>query len=447
MEQATDTTGFTRGPRLVAVWTGGAVVRDLPEVGVLVLGRGDVDVRLDDASVSRRHARLRFGADVRVEDLGSSNGTFVDGEPVVPGEARVVPPGALLEIGSVLVVLRGPDAFVPPPGLVVADPEMQRVHELATLAAKSDLPVLLRGEAGVGKDVLASRLHALSPRALGPLVKVDCGALAEALLDAELFGYEKGTFTGAAQAKAGLLETSSGGTLLLDEVSLLSVATQAKLLRVLESGQNVRLGSTKPRAVDVRIVATTTRDLRTAIVDGHFRQDLYVRLDGVAIRVPALRDRPHEIAPLARLFAEQTTNERGGEPVSFTDAALERLVQYPWPGNVRELKELVVRTVLFGGRGRLDVADLRFQPAAHGTGETAIPRPAATPPAIALARTALTPPAIALPRGFDEADRRRILHALEQCGGNQTRAAKLLGVSRGTLVNRLNAMNAPRPRK
>ena len=434
-------------PRLVAIWAGGSIVRDLPETGVLEIGRGeDLAVRIDHTSVSRRHARLTMGKqgqELRLEDLGSSNGTFVEGQRLAPGETRVVRPGSLIEVGTVFVVIRAPDApaaTMPPAGtkgIVVGDPEMERVHQLVELAARSNLSILLLGETGVGKDVIANRVHGLSSRAEGPFLKVNCAALVESLLEAELFGYEKGAFTGAAQAKAGILESAHGGTLFLDEVGEMPMQTQAKLLRALETGEIVRVGSTKPRQIDVRFVAATNRDLKKGIAEGRFRQDLYFRLEGVAIRVPPLRSRPSEIAPLVRAFAAEASRERGGAPVVFTDAAMLRLTQHGWPGNLRELRNLVTRSVLLGGKSVLDVADLHFEP--MGLGETTPSPSAGLVPAVF--------DAVGPGRSVDEQERKRILDALEQCGGNQTRAAKLLGISRGTMVNRLNAINAPRPRK
>jgi DNA-binding NtrC family response regulator len=473
------------GARLFAMWPGGLVVRDLPEEGVLEIGRGDEsDVKIDHASVSRKHARLHVtatstaGAELRLEDLGSSNGTFVEGKRLASGETRSVRPDSLIEIGTVMLVIRGAGsnlagALAGAPGagegegagLILADPEMERVHQLVELAARSNLSILLLGETGVGKDVIANRVHRLSTRAAAPFLKINCAAqakagllesasggtlflkincaaLVESLLEAELFGYEKGAFTGAAQAKAGLLESASGGTLFLDEIGEMPMQTQAKLLRALENGEITRVGSTKSRAIDVRYVAATNQDLKQAIKEGRFRQDLYFRLEGIAIRVPPLRQRPSEIAPLVRKFAAEAAKSRGAATVQFSDAAMVRLTRYPWPGNLRELKNLVVRSTLLTSKPVLDVEDLHFEP--MGLGETDDADAHRAPLG---AGSSTETAALQVGGGVSEAERKRILDALEQCGGNQTRAAKLLGMSRGTLVNRLNAINVPRPRK
>jgi transcriptional regulator with PAS, ATPase and Fis domain len=433
------------GPRLLAVWPGGQVVRELPETGSLEIGRGEeTDIRIDHASVSRRHARLTVGAELRIEDLGSSNGTFVEGKRLAPNDPQVVRPDTSIEIGTVMVVVRGAGAPLrstpnAPVGVVICDPEMERVHQLVELAAPSDLSILLLGETGVGKDVVATRVHVLSKRASGPFLKINCAALVESLLEAELFGYEKGAFTGATSAKAGLLESAGGGTLFLDEVGEMPIQTQAKLLRALESGEITRVGSTKARTVDVRYVAATNQDLKKNIKEGRFRQDLYFRLEGIAIRVPPLRARPSEIGPLVRAFAAEASKSRGGPPIGFSDAAMMRLVRHPWPGNVRELKNLVARSVLLTTKAVLDDDDLHFEPMALGSESERDAIPA--DPVEARARTGVPAGAISTE------ERQRIVDALEQCGGNQTRAAKLLGISRGTLVNRLNLIDLPRPRK
>ena len=433
-ESSADGTRVEARPRLLAIWSGGFVVRDLPDRGELVIGRGDDPgaVRIDHSSVSRRHARLVVGEDLRLEDLGSSNGTFVAGERIAPNEPCLVAPGMLIEIGTVMVVLRGAGASLTmgasrpstPPGssdgIVILDPAMDRLHQLLELASRSDLSILLLGETGVGKEVIASRVHALSSRSGATFLKINCAALVESLLEAELFGYERGAFTGANQARAGLLESASGGTLFLDEVGEMPMQTQAKLLRALETGEITRVGSTKTRTIDVRFVAATNQDLRKAIQEGRFRQDLYFRLEGVVVRVPPLRERTTEIAPLVRMFAAQAAERRGLGPVTVSEGAMLRLVQHPWPGNLRELKNLIFRTVLLTRQSVIGEPDLQFDAMGLGTAPD--------------------------PSG-DDVERRRILDALDRCGGNQTRAAKMLGISRGTLVNRLNLFGTPRPRK
>jgi transcriptional regulator with PAS, ATPase and Fis domain len=428
--------------RLVATWNGGTLSRDLPASGAITIGRGeDADVVIDDASVSRLHARLEIGPELVVEDLGSSNGTFVEGKKLAPRARAVLGPASLVELGSVLVVVKGPKAAPRPHGdanVVVRDPEMDKVYELVEMAARSKLSVVLLGETGVGKEVLASQLHADSPRSKGPFVKINCAAMVETLLEAELFGYEKGAFTGAQGSKAGLIESAHGGTFFLDEVGELPLTTQAKLLRVLESGQIMRLGGLKPRDIDVRFVSATNRDLGKQVKAGRFREDLFFRLDGLSIRIPPLRKRTSEIAPLAERFVEQACAESGRPRVSLGGAALDKLLHHRWPGNVRELKNVIARAVLFCKSSAIGPQEIRFE--SSGAEEKA------SAGAISVLGSARED------RGrtaeeIAESERDRIVAALAEAGGNQTRAAKLLGISRRTLVYRLDALGLPRPRK
>jgi transcriptional regulator with GAF, ATPase, and Fis domain len=427
-------------PRLVATWNGGTVTRALPASGTLTLGRGDtVDVFIDDTSVSRNHARIAVGERIVVEDLGSSNGTWVDGERLAPHANAEVRPGTLIELGNVLIVIRAPgyarakarDAS-DGTGLVIRDPAMDRVVELVELAARSKLSVVLLGETGVGKEVIAGLLHSGSPRAAQPFLKINCATLVESLLEAELFGYERGAFTGAFQSKAGLIESADGGTFFLDEVGEIPLATQAKLLRVLESGQVTRIGGLRPRAVDVRYVAATNRDLSRMVKTGKFRQDLFFRIDGLSIHIPPLRQRTSEIGPLAEMFIGQACAEAERPVIALSDEALRKLLSHPWPGNVRELRNVIARSVLLCRSRTIGPEDIHFEspamssPSAGGRSERAAPR---------------TVEATA------ESERERIVAALAEAGGNQTRAAKLLGISRRTLIYRLDMLGLPRPRK
>jgi transcriptional regulator with PAS, ATPase and Fis domain len=284
-------------------------------------------------------------------------------------------------------------------------------------------------------------------------VRINCAALAETLLESELFGHERGAFTGAVKAKTGLLEAGNGGTVLLDEVGEMPLTTQAKLLRVLESREVMRVGSIETRAIDVRLVAATNRDLPSLVAAGGFRSDLYFRLNGITIRIPPLRERRDEILPLARTFLAAAAL---GRPIAFTPAALTKLEAYVWPGNVRELRNVVERAVvLSGGASAIDAHHLAveamfFMP----SGQPAQPTPQ-TPLARMSAPTE-PPPAMFAPApgapgdlraDVEDFERKRIEQALAEAHGNQTRAAELLGISRRTLVSRLDAFGMPRPRK
>ncbi|MBS2014999.1 MAG: sigma 54-interacting transcriptional regulator [Deltaproteobacteria bacterium] len=466
-EVATDALPRAGGRRLVAVWHDGSRAVELPPRGALVIGRGDsCDLVVAHTSVSRRHVKIHVGDTLSVEDLSSSNGTWVDGVRLEPGSVVELRPGALLECGAVLVVVQGPvteRGASLPNDVVCADEAMLGVYELVDVVAKSSMSVVLMGETGVGKEIIATRVHQQSPRANAPFLKVNCAALVESLLEAEVFGYERGAFTGATQAKAGLLEGASGGTLFLDEIGELPLPTQAKLLRVLESGEVMRIGSLKPRKIDVRFVSATNRDLRELCAAGRFRQDLFFRLDGVSVYIPPLRERRREIHELASRFVDDACRQHGKARLELSGDAMAALLQHTWPGNVRELKNVINRSALLARGPTITKADLRFEPLNSGhvalRASGAINVPAAppvmsAPPAMSGAPTLPPPPptpyapagASGAP-GLDAEERDRILSALEACGGNQTRAAKMLGISRRTLLNRLDLMDVRRPRK
>ena len=315
------------------------------------------------------------------------------------------------------------------PDVVVSDPQMQNLHRLVEQVASSQISVLLLGETGVGKEVFARALHRASTRAEGPFVELNCAALTETLLESELFGHEKGAFTNALSAKAGLIESADGGTLLLDEIGDMPLSTQAKLLRVIEDSQLRRVGGLKTRHVDVRFVAATNSDLEAQVANARFRSDLFFRLNGVTIVIPALRERLVELEDLARAFIRDA--RPGARQPTLSPEALDLMRQYSWPGNIRELKHMMARAVLLCGDGPIRVEHL---PADKMRGTT---RPIVAPTAANQSR----------PLAGSEDEERWIRQALEQTGGNQTLAAKLLGISRRTLVNRLNLYEVERPRK
>jgi two-component system, NtrC family, response regulator AtoC len=362
------------------------------------------------------------------------------------------------------------------PASLRLDEAMRNVMLLVAKVGMSPLNALITGETGVGKEIISERIHASSPRRDHPLVRINCAALSETLLESELFGYERGAFTGAVQAKKGLLETASGGTVLLDEVGELPLGMQAKLLRVVEERRVLRVGGLESRPIDVRFLAATNRDLEQESERGAFRQDLYFRLCGVTVNIPPLRERVSEIEPLARMFAAEGAAE-GGAP-DFSTEALELMRRYVWPGNIRELRNVVLRAVMLSDGGRILPEHLpvekmcaRMAPVASPSAphlpnpEPAVgaypPYPPMTlvPPAPetmaaigVMARDGRIPaiPTAAsgtLRAGIEDYERARVVEALEQAKGNQTQAAKILGISRGTLVSRLAQFDLPRPRK
>jgi len=305
----------------------------------------------------------------------------------------------------------------------LADGGMRHVETLAARAAGTDIPVLILGESGSGKEVLARTIHGWSQRADRPLVAINCAALSESLLASELFGHERGAFTGATAVKPGLLETAPGGTILLDEIGELQLPLQATLLRVIETREVTRVGGVRPRQIDVRFIAATNRDLPAQVASRAFREDLYYRLNGITLTVPPLRERRGDIRRLARAFAAEQARAMGRPAPELSAAAMDLLEADGWPGNIRELRNVVQRAVLLCDGTIL---------------------PEHLPPAFPRAVVA---PASPPPAGEPRDERARILAALAACGGNQSRAARQLGISRKVLIARLDSYGVARPRK
>jgi two-component system response regulator HydG len=308
------------------------------------------------------------------------------------------------------------------PRLVAASPRMLEAVESARRVAASDATVLLLGESGTGKSQLARFIHFSSQRAAAPWIEVHCAALPESLLEAELFGYEKGAFTGASERKAGHLAAADGGTLFLDEIGEITQATQVKLLRFLQSREFVPLGSSAPRKVDARVIAATNRDLAGAVRQGIFREDFYYRLNVFAIEVPPLRERADDVAPLAEAFLRR----RGVPPSKLGEKAREELLRRPFPGNVRELENALERALILAGDEDIEAVHVAAAGASPGGSPTAgeVLRP-----------------------GFDldAFERDLILAALDRAGGNKTSAARLLGISRRRLYSRLQSLGERDP--
>ena len=317
-------------------------------------------------------------------------------------------------------------------------PEMRRIHLLAKRAAVSNINVLIVGETGVGKEVLAEIIHGLSPRAGKPLLRINCATLTPTLFEAELFGHERAAFTDAREAKPGLLETAEGGTVLLDEIGELPLPLQAKLLRVIETHEVMRVGAVKSRTVDVRFLAATNRVLEDEVARGAFRQDLYYRLNGISLLIPPLRARVDEIEPLAQSFVETAAKVAARPVPKIVPAALKLLLTYAWPGNIRELRNTIERALLLSTGDSITPEDLPLEKM-RGT-PVSMERVSEAPP-----RTAQVFAAASLDEE-SRLDYERIVESLSLCSGNQTRAAKLLGMSRRTFCARLKAYNIPRPR-
>jgi len=430
----------------------------LPVRGEVTIGRDEAsNVHIDDPAVSRRHAILRLGDRLEIEDLGGVNGTFVrqtaqagrDNDTAHVNIRQLVRDKASLAVGDCLlfgtacvVVRHAPQIELPDlqPGVVVHDPAMRTLYAEATRVARATINVLLLGETGVGKEVLARAIHASSPRAKGPFMGINCGALAESLLESELFGSEKGAFTGAV-ARAGLFEAANGGSVFLDEVGELPLATQVKLLRVLEERVVTRVGSTRARPIDVRVLAATNRDVEADCRQGRLRPDLYFRLNGVALLIPPLRERPRELEALAASFLSAACRDlERASPLHFSVAALEALRRYAWPGNVRELRNAVERAAVMCTES--SILPEHLPPSLLAATRTA------PGPVVAAAPSVAASPADpqTLQSEVRALERTRILEMLEHCDGNQSEAARQLGMPRRTLVSRLSELGLRRGR-
>ena len=318
------------------------------------------------------------------------------------------------EIGRLRGQLRDLGHFGP---MIGHSPAIRAVYDLIERVAPTDAAVLLTGESGTGKELAAQTLHELSPRRRGPFVPVNCSALPANLVESELFGHERGSFTGATQQHRGVFERATGGTLFLDEITEMSADLQAKLLRVLETGTVVRIGGEAPIAVDARLIAATNRVPETAVRDGVLREDLYYRLNVFPIQLPPLRERDGDSGLLADHFLA-LLNQAQGTDKRLSDAARQRISAYGWPGNVRELMNALRREFI--------LADEVIEFESLGTGPVA----RAAPPGAGLSLKPGTP--------LEEVERRMILATLDQCGGDKPRAAEMLGISLKTIYNRLS---------
>ena len=406
-------------------WTDAEGPKTTVVSGRMVVGNADgVDLVVKEPTVSRLHAELDpRPSGLWVRDLGSRNGTFIDGVRV---ESGCVPDRGHLKLGELeLTVHYGPQPSPVPlwaeprfGPILGASPPMRELFARLGRIAASEATVLIHGETGTGKELVARALHEASPRGTGPFVTVDCGALPESLLDAELFGHSRGAFTGAAAARAGAFEAAEGGTLFLDEIGELPLPLQPKLLRVLEARTVRRLGENDVRPVDVRFLSATHRDLRTMVNVGAFREDLYFRLAVLPVTVPPLRERPGDIALLARSFLPAASQGL------LTAALVAEMEARPWLGNVRELRNFVDRLTALGAREALD-----------GT-SAGVAAPAATGRPLLPADWLTLPLRDLRERCTAQMEQEYVRALLERHGRNVSAAAQAAGVDR-TYLHRL----------
>ena len=337
--------------------------------------------------------------DELLDTVRKATGIVAVGEPSIEGDKRL------------------------PPHVVAVSPAMREVFREAALVADSESRILLTGESGVGKEVVADVIHGWSPRAGGPIVKVNCAAIPENLLESELFGHEKGAFTGAQGERIGRFEQANNGTILLDEIAEMSPALQAKLLRIIQDGHFQRLGSNKDRQTNARLLAATNRNLETEVAKGSFREDLFYRLNVVEIHIPAPRDRPEDILPLALQFVAELSDRRP----RCSPAVIGYLERYRWPGNVRELRNTMERATLLC-HGELILPEHLVPRIKEAAGET---KPTETSGDVVSAGSRL-----------DEIEQKAILQALKEHRYNRTETARALGISRRALTYKIQRLRA-----
>ncbi|AKJ05730.1 DNA-binding NtrC family response regulator [Archangium gephyra] len=379
------------------------------------------DLVIQDSFISSRHLKVtRRDGHFHVLDTNSTNGTWMG--PVRIFEVQVGLP-TTLRLGQTDLVLepvtpaRRELSFH---GIIGADPSVKQLVDLIERVAPSSAAVAILGESGTGKELVARALHECSQRADKPFIPVNCAAISKELIESELFGHEKGSFTGATNARKGAFEEADGGTLFLDEIGELPVDLQAKLLRALENGEIKRVGASKPSNVDVRVVAATNRDLLAASRDGRFREDLYYRLCVVPLHLPPLRNRRSDILGLAEHFLRMYSPR--GQTVRLSPAAMERLQQHGWPGNIRELRNVVHRALLLRKGDAIDAPDITFDQEVNRETGVSVPE---------------LPPGMTLEQMLLKLERQIVEAALRRCNNNRERVARELGVARSTLFKRL----------
>jgi DNA-binding NtrC family response regulator len=427
------------GDRVLLVIDGAALqVMPLPISGMLTIGRAArCDVVIDSGSVSRHHANLVIGSEIEIEDVGSSNGTFVDGAKLPTNQPARLAIGVPFLVGAVTLMVQtraGTRRDSTRSSVLAA------LEQSASRIALGRLSVLVVGETGVGKERFAERIHEMSPRRAASFVRINCSAISEPVLEAELFGNE-------ITNKPGVLELADSGTAFLSDVDQLPPALQQKLLRAIEDAAVRRVNAARARPIDVRYVASTSKDLSGEIDAGRFRRDLYFRVAGATFVLPPLRERRDEILPLAEQFVASASAPLG-RTFGLSEDAKHWLTGHNWPGNIRELRNACERAVLLATGSVIERHHL-------ATIEDPVKR---LPNQRSRASATIPPmPGVVAPSAADmptqvratvaELEKQRILEALERCAGNQTRAAEMLGISRRTLINRLDEYGIARPRK
>ncbi len=413
----------------------------------IAMDRGAKVAHVDTVEQATAYLRAGRGADLLMVDVSLDVGALIAANELERITAPVVACGVNVQPQAAAGAIKaGAKEFIhlpPEPELIAAvlaavsdderplvarDSAMLDVVQLAERIAPAEASVLITGESGVGKEVMARFVHKKSKRAAKPFVSVNCAAIPENLLESELFGHEKGAFTGAVARRVGKFEEADGGTLLLDEISEMDVRLQAKLLRALQEREIDRVGGTKPVKVNIRVIATSNRDLRKAVADGDFREDLLFRLNVVNLAVPALRERPEDALALADHFLKKYAKANGVEYRPLSDAAKVQVTSRDWPGNVRELENAMHRAVLLGAGAEITPEAIRMPDGRPFAGGGSIAQ---------TARTAADEAINQVGKTVAEVEQDLILDTLDHCLGNRTHAANILGISIRTLRNKL----------
>ncbi len=376
-----------------------------------VIGQAEsCDVEINDSFISRRHCRLiNKGSRIMLMDLGSTNGTYVEGVRV---DNVSLPLEGSFKIGKSTIDYKLDRHFeIVSPSLetslgpmIGASEKMREIFSLIEKVAPSDATVLITGESGTGKDLAARLLHQMSHRAEKPFISINCGAIPASIIESQLFGHEKGSFTGAIERMSGLIEQANGGTLFLDEIGEMPLELQTRLLQVIESKKVRRIGGKEEIEVDFRLIAATNKELQRLAADGRFREDLFYRLYVIPIHLTPLRERGDDLKILAQRFIKDLSVPRA--MTKLTDAAIEKLASHDWPGNVRELKNVIQRAILFSTSTTLDAKDISYAPIETKAAGDA---------------------------NLENKERDTIIASLIKFGGNQTKAATELGIARTTL--------------
>ena len=429
--------------------------------GKIALQKGAKVIHCEDTEEALGALRNGKGADVVMCDVKQKIGPFIE----TLSEERIHVPVVACGIGTdsraaVKAIQDGAKEYVPlPPDaeliaaileavteedttMIAGDPAMQNVLKLADKIAPSEATVLITGESGTGKEVMSRYIHKKSKRKDGPFIALNCAAIPENLLESELFGHEKGAFTGASARRIGKFEEAHGGTLLLDEISEMAPQLQAKLLRAIQEREITRIGSNDSVKVDVRIIATSNRNLEQSVQKGEFREDLYFRLNVVNLPLPALRERPSDIMTLAQFFADKYAEANGVDKKSISKEAEAKLKNYRWRGNIRELENTMHRAILISLEDAIEPDAIHLQESEFTSGGGA--STATQTPSVSGVSSAGTDPQnpgaveSLIGRTLSDVERDVILNTLDHCLGNRTHAAKILGISIRTLRNKLS---------